>query len=93
LAVEVTSLAAPRGPSIFNRLGLRLPPFADESVGSPMMSALQYREHAEHAAGMAARTLDAETAAAFESVARDWDGLANMAVAHDQLLDDLAGCL
>jgi len=55
-----------------------------------MMSALQYREHAEHASRMAARTLDAETAAAFERVARNWDGLANMAAAHDRLLSDLA---
>jgi len=54
-----------------------------------MMTAPQYRDHAEHAARMAGRTLDAETAAAFESVARDWAGLANLADAHDKLLGDL----
>ncbi len=55
-----------------------------------MMTAPQYRDHAEHAARMAAGTLDAETAAAFERVARDWTGLANLADAHDSLLRDLA---
>lgn len=55
-----------------------------------MMSALQYRERAEHAAQMAVRTADVETAAAFERVAQDWRGLADMAAAHDKLLGDLA---
>jgi hypothetical protein len=55
-----------------------------------MMTAPQYRDHAEHAARMAARSLDAETAAAFERVARDWAGLANLADTHDKLLSDLA---
>jgi hypothetical protein len=55
-----------------------------------MMTAPQYRDHAEHAARMAARTLDADTAAAFERVAHDWAGLADMADAHDSLLSDLA---
>ena len=55
-----------------------------------MMSAPQYRDHAEYAARMAARTPDAETAAAFERVARDWAGLADLADAHERLLSDLA---
>ena len=55
-----------------------------------MMTAPQYRDHAEHAATMAAQTLDADTAAAFERVARDWAGLADLADAHDKLLNDLA---
>jgi hypothetical protein len=58
-----------------------------------MMTAPQYRDHAEHATRMAAQTLDAETAAAFERVARDWAGLANLADAHDRLLSDLARML
>jgi hypothetical protein len=56
-----------------------------------MMTAPQYRDHAERAVRMAARTLDAETAAAFERVAQDWAGLASLAEAHDKLLSDLAG--
>jgi hypothetical protein len=55
-----------------------------------MMTAPQYRDHAEHAARMAAQTLDADTAAAFERVALDWAALAHMADAHDRLLSDLA---
>jgi len=55
-----------------------------------MMTAPQYRDHAEHAARMAAQSLDAPTAAAFERVARDWTGLAIMADAQDSLLSDLA---
>jgi hypothetical protein len=55
-----------------------------------MMTAPQYRDHAEHAARMAAQTLDADTAAAFERVALDWAGLAKLADTHDRLLSDLA---
>jgi len=58
-----------------------------------MMSAAQYRDHAEHALRMAGRALDVETAAAFESVAHDWIGLANMADAHEQLMRDLTQSL
>jgi hypothetical protein len=55
-----------------------------------MMTAPQYRDHAEDAARTAARTLDADTAAAFERVSRHWAGLADMADAHERLLSDLA---
>ncbi len=54
-----------------------------------MMSASQYRDHAQQASRMGERTHDAETAAAFERVARQWVGLANLADAHDQLMRDL----
>jgi|HubBroStandDraft_3_1064219.scaffolds.fasta_scaffold382487_2 hypothetical protein len=54
-----------------------------------MMSASQYRDHAEQSSRMGERTHDAETAAAFERVAREWASLANLADAHDQLMRDL----
>jgi len=55
-----------------------------------MMSAGQYRDHAENASRMAERTADVETAAAFGRVAREWMGLADMADAHLRLLRNLA---
>jgi len=39
---------------------------------------------------MGEQSCDAETAAAFERVAREWVNLANMADAHDRLMRDLA---
>ena len=55
-----------------------------------MMSASEYRDHAENASRMGARAADAETAAAFGRVAREWTWLANLADAHRKLLRDLA---